>query len=243
MKKLLFTLVAIYAFACTPSKKPQKIIDQAIAAHGGQLFEGRTVTFDFRDKHYLVQRKKGSYTYIRSFAPDSVTQVKDVLVNSTDLERYVNDSLQTLSNEMSAKYASSVNSVLYFFQLPYGLNDPAVVKKYLGQKVINKHLYDKVRVTFKQDNGGEDFEDVFVYWVNVETGLLDYMAYSYLTDGGGVRFRQAVNRRTIEGMVFQDYINFKPARKEAKVQDLDQAFIEASLIELSQIENENIEVK
>ncbi|UXX80175.1 hypothetical protein N7E81_03550 [Reichenbachiella carrageenanivorans] len=243
MKKLLFIFLSISAFACTPSKKPQKIIDQTIAAHGGQLFEGRTVTFDFRDKHYLVQRKKGSYTYIRAFEQDSVTQVKDVLVNSTELERYINDTLQVLSDEMKVKYANSVNSVLYFFQLPYGLNDPAVVKKYLGQKVINKHLYDKVRVTFKQDNGGEDFEDVFVYWINVETGLLDYLAYSYLTDGGGVRFRQAVNRRTIEGMVFQDYINFKPARKDVEVQDLDQAFIEASLIELSQIENENIAVR
>ena len=46
------------------------------------LFEGRTVTFDFRGRHYLVQRKKESYTYIRSFVDDSLGQVRDVLLNS-----------------------------------------------------------------------------------------------------------------------------------------------------------------
>lgn len=237
---LFFTALLI---GCTPNKDPQKIIDQSIKAHGGQLFEGRTVTFDFRNKHYLVQRKPEGYTYIRSFEDDSLGLVKDVLTNSTELERYVNDTLQVLSEEWKSKYANSVNSVLYFFQLPYGLNDEAVIKKYLGQKVINQQLYDKVQVTFKQENGGKDFEDVFVYWINTKTGTLDFMGYSYLTDGGGVRFRQAVNRRTIDGMIFQDYINFKPVNKNALVESLDQAFIEATLIELSQIENENIEVK
>ncbi len=243
LMKNIYILLLVLLAACTPNKDPQKIIDKAIAAHGGQLFEGRTVTFDFRNKHYLVQRKPEGYTYIRSFEDDSLGQVKDVLTNSTELERYVNDTLLDISDEWKFKYANSVNSVLYFFQLPYGLNDAAVIKKYLGQKVINQKLYEKVQVTFKQENGGKDFEDVFVYWINAETNTLDFLGYSYLTDGGGVRFRQAVNRRTINGMIFQDYINFKPAENNAPVESLDEAFIEASLIELSQIENENIEVK
>ena len=239
----LIVLIGILSWSCTPNKDPQKIIDRAIAKHGGQLFEGRTVTFDFRDKHYLVQRKREGYTYIRSFENDSLGQVKDVLANSTDLERYVNDSLLDISEEWKFKYANSVNSVLYFFQLPYGLNDAAVRKKYLGQKVINEQLYDKVKVTFKQENGGKDFEDVFVYWINSKSNTLDYLAYSYLTDGGGIRFRQAINRRKIEGMTFQDYINFKPVSETVPVESLDQAFIDATLIELSQIVNENIKIK
>ncbi|MEP1787778.1 DUF6503 family protein, partial [Reichenbachiella sp.] len=226
MKNFLsFLLAIVLLFGCTPNKDPQKIINLAIAKHGGQLFEGRTVTFDFRDKHYLVQRKQEGYTYIRSFEDDSLGQVKDVLINSTDLERYVNDTLLNIDDEWKFKYANSVNSVLYFFQLPYGLNDAAVRKKYLGQKVINDRLYEKIQVTFGQENGGKDFEDVFVYWINAKTSTLDYLAYSYLTDGGGIRFRQAVNRRNIKGMTFQDYINFKPQDESVAVESLDQAFI------------------
>lgn len=240
---IFLTVIGLVLYSCTPNKDPQKIVDQAIAAHGGQLFEGRTLSFDFRDKNYLVQRKADGYTYIRSFEDDSLGQVKDVLINSTTLERYANDTLLDISDEWKKKYANSVNSVLYFCQLPYGLNDEAVIKEYLGQKVINNKLYEKIKVTFRQENGGEDFEDVFVYWFNAETFTLDFLAYSYLTDGGGKRFRQAINRRTIKGMIFQDYVNFEPANPNTKVEDLDKAFNEASLIELSQITNENIEIR
>ncbi|MEP2024319.1 MAG: DUF6503 family protein [Reichenbachiella sp.] len=244
MKNIFFLAISVFFLtACSPNKDPQKIIDNSIQAHAGNLFEGRTITFDFRDKHYLIQRKSEGYTYIRSFDDDSLGQVKDVLTNSTELERFVNDTLIDISQEWKYKYANSVNSVLYFFQLPYGLNDAAVKKKYLGQKVINGQLYEKVQVTFKQENGGKDFEDVFVYWINSKTKMLDFLGYSYLTDGGGIRFRQAINRRTINGMTFQDYINFKPKSDKTQVEFLDQAFIEASLVELSLIENENIMVK
>lgn len=239
---IFLTVIGLVLYSCTPNKDPQKIVDQAIAAHGGQLFEGRTLSFDFRDKNYLVQRKADGYTYIRSFEDDSLGQVKDVLFNSTTLERYANDTLLDISDEWKKKYANSVNSVLYFFQLPYGLNDEAVIKEYLGQKVINNKLYEKIKVTFRQENGGEDFEDVFVYWFNAETSTLDFLAYSYLTDGGGKRFRQAINRRTIEGMIFQDYVNFEPANPNTKVEDLDKAFNEGTLIELSQILSEKVRI-
>ncbi|MEO9966139.1 MAG: DUF6503 family protein [Reichenbachiella sp.] len=240
---ILFILLLAMAAACTPNKDPQKIIDKAIAAHAGQLFEGRKVSFDFRDKHYAVQRKPEGVIYLRLFEDDSLGRVKDVLLNSTELTRYVNDTLVELTDEWKFKYANSVNSVLYFFQLPYGLNDPAVNKKYLGQKVINEQLYEKIRITFKQEDGGKDYEDVFVYWINAKTSTLDFLAYSYLTDGGGVRFRQAINRRKIGGMIFQDYINFRPIDDKADVESLDEMFISASLIELSMIVNENIEVE
>ena len=239
----LFLILTLTIFACSLNKDPQEIVDKSIEAHGVKNFENRTVTFDFRDKQYLVKREQDKYTYIRSFEHDSLGRVKDVLLNSTDLVRYVNDTVANISDEWKFKYANSVNSVLYFFQLPYGLNDPAVIKEYLGQKVINGTLYEKIKVTFQKENGGKDFEDEYVYWINSKTNTIDFFAYSYLTDGGGKRFRQAINRRKIKGILFQDYINFEPANVNTKVEDLDVAFIEASLIELSQISSLNINVQ
>ena len=61
--------------------------------------------------------------------------------------------------------------------------------------------------------GGEDFQDEYRYWIDPESGHIDYLAYNYHTDGGGTRFRKAKNRRKKEGFVFQDYINFKPEKK------------------------------
>lgn len=240
MKTALTIILGISIMACQPNKNAQTIIDTAIEAHGGGLFETANVSFTFRNKDYSVTHQGEKVTYTRSFSDDSLGAFKDVLVNSTDFVRYINDEKVEIAEKKEKAYANSVNSVLYFFQLPYGLNDAAVVKKYMGQAIIKDQLYDKVRVTFGQEGGGEDFDDIFIYWINTKTNIMDYMAYSYKTSGGGMRFRQAINPRTIGGLRVQDYVNFKPEKKNAKVEELDEAFNSGALIELSQIINENV---
>lgn len=241
MQKLIFTCLAIVAFtSCDKKMNPQILVDEAITKHGGNKFEGRKIEFDFRDRHYKVSRKEGLVTYVREFNDDSLGFVQDFLVNSSQFKRFVNDQEINLSEEWQGRYGSSVNSVLYFFQLPYGLNDPAVNKKYLGNTIINKQVYHKVRVTFDQEGGGEDYQDIFVYWINADEKTVDFLGYSYATDGGGTRFRQAINRRTIDGMIFQDYVNFKAAKKDLPIEDHDKYFEKGLLEELSLIQNENI---
>ncbi|MEL7534879.1 MAG: DUF6503 family protein, partial [Bacteroidota bacterium] len=141
-------------------------------------------------------------------------------------------------------YSNSVNSVLYFIRLPYGLNDPAVNKKYLGEESIKGKKYHKIEVTFEQEGGGKDYDDVFVYWLDQQSHYLDYLAYSYETDGGGLRFRKAFNARTIGGIRFQDYVNYKAelqAGREAA--SLGLLYEAAELDSLSSIINENISLQ
>ncbi len=179
------------------------------------------------------------YTYTRSFQ-DSVGVVYDVLINSNDFKRTVDDYDVVLTEEWKKRYGNSVNSVLYFFQIPYVLNDPAARKFYLGEVMINGKSYHIIKVTFNEEDGGKDFEDEFRYWINQETKLVDYLAYNYLTDGGGTRFRQAINRREVDGLVVQDYINYKANEKFPLLDDLPRLFEKDSLIELSRIINTNV---
>jgi len=71
----------------------------------------------------------------------------------------------------------------------------------------------------------------------------DYFAYSYLTDGGGVRFRKAINRRTIDNLLIQDYINYKAEDKNTPLNKMLSLFLEGKLNELSRIENKNVNVR
>ena len=241
MQKLFYALLIISTlFSCDKKINPQILIDEAIARHGGENFEGKRVEFDFRGRHYNVSRKDGTATYVREFMDDSLGVIQDILVNSTQFKRFINDKEVELTEEWKSRYSSSVNSVLYFFHLPFGLNDPAVNKKYLGDKIINGKVYHKVRVTFDQEGGGEDYQDIFVYWVSADEKTVDFLGYSYATEGGGTRFRQAINRRTIGGMIFQDYVNFKASKKDLPIEDHDNYFEKGLLEELSIIMNENI---
>ena len=143
---------------------------------------------------------------------------------------------------MAVRYSGSVNSVHYFSVLPFGLNDPAVKKKFLKEATVKGKQYYKIEVRFSEEGGGEDFDDVFIYWIGKEDFLLDYLAYSYRVNGGGMRFREATNKRIVNGIRFVDYNNYKAKNASTKLENLDKAFENSTLNKLSEINLENVTV-
>lgn len=239
---ILFILVTLTSCKKEIPLSAQDIVDKTIEVSGGEKYLNAEIDFDFRDKHYRSVREGGKFQYERQFQ-DSIGIMKDVL-NNDGFQRFVNDTLTKTPDSMAVKYTSSVNSVHYFALLPYGLNDAAVNKSSLGEVSIKDKLYHKIKVTFSQEGGGEDYEDVFIYWIEAETFKADYIAYSYIEDDGvGIRFREAYNERFINGLRFVDYNNYKSEDATMDLLGLDKAFESDSLKLLSKIELENIEVK
>lgn len=251
MKKLVL-LLPILIFACQPTESSreaaveerspvQQVVDRAIDVSGGENYTNSRITFDFRDISYVGERRGGLFSYER-IIQDSLGEIHDVLTNDS-FTRHLNGEAINVIDTMAQKYTNSVNSVLYFALIPYGLNDAAVFKSLVGEIEIDGKDYQKVRITFQEEGGGVDYQDVFVYWVDKATGFIDYFGYTYETDGGGVRFREAYNSRIINGIRFQDYINYKPMDGDSTaIQDYDQLLLAEELIELSRIELKNINV-
>jgi hypothetical protein len=98
-------------------------------------------------------------------------------------------------------------------------------------------------VKFKQENGGTDFDDIYMYWFDQQTGHLDFFGYNYQVDGGGTRFRKAVNRRTVNGIMIQDYINYRPKDKFPELTSLVTSYQNNELIKLSEIINEQVIIR
>lgn len=239
---ILICLVAILVTSCNSNlADPQKIIDKAIAASGGEKYLDATIEFDFRDHHYVSTRKGGLYAHER-IKKDSINTTHDFLSND-GFRREINGAAVEVVDSMKVKYTSSVNSVVYFALLPYGLNDTSVKKKFLGETQIeNKEQYI-VEISFGEEGGGEDFEDVFIYWINKNDFTIDYLAYSF-NEGKGLeyRFRKAYNPRKVKGITFFDYINYQPT-VDTKITGLEELYKAGTLKELSKIELLNIEVK
>ena len=242
MKYLYFLLLLISA--CSTTEQPvaaDAIIKNAITAHGLTSIQDKKIEFDFRNRHYSLLRTDNNYTYTRSFQ-DSLGFVEDILINSSKFTRLVNGNVLHVDSIWSGKYSNSVNSVLYFIQLPLTLMDLAAMKKYKGLATIKGKNYHLIEVRFEEENGGVDFQDVFLYWFNTETFTMDFFAYSYITDGGGVRFREAINTKRVDGIIFQDYINYQPKDKNTPLNEMATLFEADQLVELSKIENTNITV-
>lgn len=220
----------------------QNVVDKAIEVIGGEQFKNSEIEFDFRERHYKATRSKWKFQYERIWR-DSLNYYRDQISNS-EYQRFINDSLVKVSDTMARKYSRSINAVHYFSILPFSLNDKAVNKNYLGEIEIKGNSYHKIEVTFNKEGGGEDYQDVFIYWINKNTNLVDYLAYSYIEDDQeiGLRFREAIGRNNVNGLTFTDYNNYKPTDTLVKVYDLDSLYMENKLQLLSKIELKNITV-
>ncbi|MDG1039590.1 MAG: deoxyribose-phosphate aldolase [Polaribacter sp.] len=243
MRNLLFLVVLVFA-SCKQketSLTAQQIIDQSILANGADLVANAQIEFDFRDNAYTAIRANGIFKLIKSFKNNNFDLISDVISN-TGFRRTLNGNLIHIPDSIATEYASSVNSVHYFSVLPYGLNDKAVKKKLLGTSSINSKEYYKVEISFTEDGGGEDFEDIFIYWINKTSFKIDYLAYSFHVNGGGKRFREAINQRVVNNIHFADYNNFKLKNASTKLENLDQAFLNSQLIKVSEVRLENVKV-
>lgn len=242
MKYSLLLIVSLLLLNCVQqpeSLTADAIIQKSMEVSGVINLNSSVLAFDFRDIHYEASRSNGFFE-LQRIQKDSVKVVRDFL-NNKSFERFIDDSLVTVPDSMATKYAASVNSVHYFAVLPYSLDGKAVNKTYMGEVKIKDKKYYKIKVTFNEDGGGEDFDDVFIYWINTKNSKIDYLAYSFKEDDGiGLRFREAYNERYINGVRFVDYNNFKPKDKTAKLENLDVLFNENQLGLLSKIELKNI---
>jgi len=241
-KAAFYTFVVFLVSACGEEYHAQRIVDNAIRAHGGSSYENMELEFEFRDYHYRMKREGGVFAYERIFLDTLGNKIEDKLDND-GFTRKINGDQVELTEERKNAYKNSVNSVFYFALLPYGLNDPAVNKRIVGTSSIGGTDYQVVEVTFELEGGGDDFEDVFYFWFREDKYYMDYLAYTYETEGGGVRFREAVNSRVVGGIRFQDYRNYKPSDKHTSLSDLDELFIRGNLTLLSEINLENISVE
>ena len=243
MKRTLICLwVSTLAFSsCQNQQSAEQIVDQAIEYAGGDRFNQSHISFSFRDKHYEVSRKKGEWKMSRTYQDSSLLVQDDY--SPKGFQRKINGAKVKVADSMAFKYMESINSVIYFALLPYKLNDPAVIKENLGKEKIEGKAYYKIQVGFKEEGGGEDFQDEFIYWFDVEDYSLDYLAYSFQVNGGGMRFRRAYNERFVQGIRFVDYVNYKPTKSDVPLVSLARLHQENKLEELSNIKLESIEVR
>ncbi|MCH8534448.1 MAG: deoxyribose-phosphate aldolase [Flavobacteriaceae bacterium] len=244
LKQLFFLIfVSLNLISCNQDQQltADSIIDQAVFKSGTFHFANAKVKFDFRDITYTSLGECGEFKLKREFTKDSAI-IEDVF-DQKKFQRKVNQQKVSVSDSLANLYAESINSVLYFVQLPYRLKDPAVQKKLIGKENINGNEYHKIKVSFQEEGGGQDFEDIYMYWIHTETFDVDYLAYSFLVNGGGIRFREAYNPRKVNNIKFVDYRNYDVKNKNIKLEDLAKLFQNKELKLISSIENSNIEVE
>jgi hypothetical protein len=138
-KNLLFFLLLFTACQPPNSNTVEEIIKQSNVVYGfdNQAYQ---IDFDFRDYHYSLERSQGFYSYSRQTFKEE-KKIVDLMTTVDKLKRFENDSLIVLQDSIRKLYSNSLNSVMYFFQLPRPLQDPAVNAELLNSVVIEGNPY------------------------------------------------------------------------------------------------------
>ena len=244
MKKIIFLFVPFLLVACNQeytAPKVDKIVAETIENAGGEEYERARIRFKFREMEYESSRKDGLFELMR-IKEDTAGIIRDVL-NNDGFRRLVDGEEVALPDSLVTAYSESVNAVHYFVQLPFGLKDEAVQKELLGEDEINDKSYYEVKVTFRQEGGGKDHEDVYMYWIDKTNFTVDFMAYRFFVNDGGIRFRVAKNPRMIKGIRFVDYDNYKTDDLNTPLEQLDELYEAGALTKVSEIENEILDVE
>lgn len=239
----LISVIGLVLSACSSSDKKENlevsnIIQRAIDSSGTSKFEKAIVQFQFREKTYRSIPTCEGLKLQREFKTDSAI-IKDEL-HQGKFTRTKDETFVSVQDSLANLYAESINSVHYFVQLPFRLNDEAVQKSLIGMETDENKEYYKIKVSFQEEGGGEDFEDVYYYWIDSKTFQIVYLAYSFKVNGGGIRFRKAIDQQKVNGIQFLGYENYKPDFENAKVENALADFLAGKYVLLSTIENTDV---
>ena len=244
MKQWILFFICVFFIGCTTLSNEEiaaEWISKANTSHGTALLDDTTFTFQFRAYNYAYQKKKGRKAYARTRNTEEGI-LSDSLINDRYFSRWIDGKQVEVIDTLQKKYVESLNSVLYFVQLPKVLNDNAVVANYVGRVTIKGDPYIALKVSFKKEGGGVDFQDEYRYWIHEKSHLIDYLAYRFYSGEGGTRFRTVTLRERISGFVVQNYANFKPNEKYPALDDLPKLFEAQRLQKVSEIKNEAFEI-
>ena len=241
LKCTLPFLLLLLACKDINDKTVEEIINKSIEVSGFNTNE-IDITFDFRAYHYEFFRNDYNFSYARTTIKDD-KKIRDELSSTKGLKRFIDSVPESLTDSLAMVYSNSLNSVMYFFQLPKPLLDGAVHSELLDEIKIEGATYWTIKVYFSEEGGGEDYQDEYRYWINQDTYEIDYLAYNYTTEGGGIRFRKAIKKKRVKGILFQDYQNFSPSNKFEPLDSLPQIYEDGLLSQISLIENKNIIVQ
>lgn len=187
------------------------IVDSAIAVHGGEVLDRAVVSFDFRGDQYRLRQNEGQFHYRRVYT-DSLDRTVTEGFSNEGVYRVVEGDTVELSESERGSVNTTVNSVSYFALLPHPLDDPAANPTYSGRDTLNGVPYHRIRLTFQQKGGGQDWQDIFMYWFRTDTYAMDYLSYAFglapSDTDTGTRFREAYNVRRVNGVRVADYRNY-----------------------------------
>ena len=117
-----------------------------------------------------------------------------------------------------ARFSRKTN--FYWFAMMQKLADPGLTYEYKGTQEVNGISYEKVEVGF--GDGVGDAQDIYLLYINPETGLVDQFLFTVKAFGRTDPLLMRVEYEEVDGILLTVYRKYTPSNWEAEI-DEDEA--------------------
>jgi hypothetical protein len=221
-----------------------EIVDRAIEYHGGAAFTSSEIRFELCSKSgcSTVRTRVDGGLFDHEVSARVSAGERRVRVTNDSVELTENGEPRPVAAEREQELRDWVMARIYFALLPFRLDDPSVYKQDLGLEEWDGRRLHKVKVTFTPGSSTHA-RDEYLYWFDPASGRLEQFAYSYATDGGGLRFRRTFDHRTIGGIHFFDQQNYGVDGPGLAVDLVTPEYVERVMRHVSTITLDRIQIR
>ena len=210
------------------------IVAKSIEFHGGNLYEGSTITM-------TITSLSGSFQ-IEATRQGGLFEHTVVGTTREGIERRVhvtNDTVQewqggevvALDEPGTTRARAFVDARVFFPLLPYTLNGGDIRYDDLGVENWEGRDLHKVRVSFTPGTSN-DADDGYMFWFDPETGQMEQFGYDF---NGGLRFRKGIEFQRVDGVTFSTQENYAIDGDRVPVDTLSPEYVAENMSLLSTV--------
>jgi hypothetical protein len=183
------------------------IVAKSIEFHGGNLYEGSTITMTITSLSGSFQieatRQGGQFDHaVIGTTREGVE--RRVRVTNDAVQEWRGGEEVELDEQGATRARAFVDARVFFPLLPYTLNGGDVNYEDLGIQTWEGRDLHKIRVSFTPGTSN-DADDAYMFWFDPETGQMEQFGYDF---DGGLRFRKGIEFQQVGGVTFSTQENY-----------------------------------
>ncbi len=241
MKKILCLSLFVLCFACKEQVEinPRVYLGNVSTQLGKDKMDRSLVTFDINDMEYVSMRAGNQYHFSMTRTLDTTTFKAQAFNGGFD---YSENGILKNYGAQNIQLEKQLILLNRFMEIPQlFLNDNSAIITQKDEVIIDKKLYQVFHVKYNNLMPTDLISNYYLY-VHTKDLTIDFIGYDFEPAADRLFFREIFNRRTVEGIVFEDYRTFRTKTNDVVLDSLPQLFMKNQLDLTAAFTPENVKV-
>lgn len=241
MKKILFLSLLFICLACTQQTEvsPKEYLRSVSQKMGKDKLTKATVTFGINDMVYESTRNANDYHFSMTRTIDTMTFKAEAYNGGFE---YTENGIAKSYGAQNRQVEKQLLAINHFMEVPaLFLNDNALIINRKAPAKIDAKPYQVIHIKYESLMPTDLISNYYLY-VHEKDLTIDFIGYDFAPAEGRLFFRESFNRRTVNGIVFEDFRTFRTKESGIAMDSLPGLFLRNQLDLKAAFKPENVKV-